>query len=273
MTVDIFTQAIQKVREKAPDFTSRIGIITGSGLSELAETLSNTTHIPFEEIPGVEAGTVAGHHSELILGYLDDTPVACMKGRLHRYEGASYKSMQVLINLLKQLGCDSVIITNASGSLREDIGPGEIMLVNDHINLSFGSPLMGPNEDSIGPRFLSMSNVYDKTMREELTAIAESQGITLHEGVYMGVIGPMFETPAEIRAFRTLGADLVGMSTIPDVIFSRHCDLKVAVLAGITNLAAGITGEELSHDDTLREGKKIAGRLTSIIVEYIRKNY
>jgi inosine/guanosine/xanthosine phosphorylase family protein len=267
-------KARKVVLKYAKGFRAEIGISTGNNLGELIDTIENPITIPYHKIPGVQQGKVAGHtHSRIVLGHLNGVPIACLQGRLHRYEGLPYECTQILFNALKWLGCDSVLIANASGSLRENIGPGAMVAINDHINFSFGSPLMGPNDEAIGPRFVSMTNTYDQQMRKDLHQSALKLGFELHEGVYLGVAGPMFETPAEIRAFRQLGADVVGMSTIPDVIFSRHCGLKVAVIAAIVNLAAGITGQELSHEETLSESEKVSHKITALIKTYIQSHY
>ncbi len=264
--------AVEFVKSKAPGFQAKIGVVASSALSEFSDLLTDPVVIHYQDIPGVIAGSVPGHRSKLVLGYLKGVPIVCLQGRLHRYEGASYRSMQILINLIKGLGADSVIITNVSGSLRSSVGAGELVVINDHINFSFDSPLMGKNDDTVGPRFVSMTNTYDLPMRRDLANIAHEQGFYLHEGVYIGVSGPHFETPAEIRMFQMLGADVIGMSTIPDVLFAKHCGLKVAVLSVIVNLAAGMNpGVELSHEHTLQESAKAASRLTHLIAEYIRR--
>lgn len=262
--------AIEFVQAQAPGFKAKVGVVASSGISEFSTHLTNTVSIPYANIPGVIAGQVAGHASKLVLGYYQNVPVICMQGRLHRYEGTPYRSIQILMNLIKGMGAEEVIITNVSGSLRRDIGPGELVAINDHINFSFDSPLAGPNDDSIGSRFVSMTNAYDVPMRRELQSIAQKQDFYLHEGVYIGVSGPHFETPAEIRLFQLFGADVVGMSTIPDVLFARHCGLRVAVLAAIVNLGAGMTAAELSHEHTLSEGAKCADKMTNLIFEYIK---
>ena len=271
MTQSLIQQAMAYVRRHAPDFKAQIGVITGSGLSAFADKLEKQIAIEYRDIPGVVSGDVVGHSSRLVLGEYEGVPVACLQGRLHRYEGIPYASMQILVNLLKGVGCESVIITNASGSLREEVGPGELVTINDHINFSFDSPLQGPNDESIGPRFVSLTNTYDQSMRDDLHALAKQMDFCLHEGVYVGVAGPCFETPAEIRMFRQLGGDVIGMSTIPDVVFAKHCGLKVAVLAAIVNLGAGMTGAELSHEHTIAEGKKCEERMTQLIFNYIKQ--
>ncbi len=264
--------AIEYVKSRAPGFSAKLGVVASSALSEFSDQLTRAVVIPYQDIPGVIAGSVPGHGSKLVMGYLGDVPVVCLQGRLHRYEGAPYRSMQILINLVKGLGAEAIIITNVSGSLRASVGPGELVAINDHINFSFDSPLAGKNDDSVGPRFVSMTNTYDVNMRRTLSGIAHQQGFYLHEGVYIGVGGPHFETPAEIRMFQMLGGDVIGMSTIPDVLFAKHCGLKIAVLAVIVNLGAGMNaGEELSHEHTLEESAKAASRMTNLIVEYIKR--
>ena len=265
--------AIAYIKRHAPDFKARVGVVASSGISHFSDAFEHKISFPYHEIPGVVSGNVAGHASRLVLGELHGIPVACLQGRLHRYEGIPYPSMQILMNLLKGVGCESVIITNVSGSLRHEVGAGELVAINDHINFSFGSPLQGPNEESVGPRFVSLTNTYDASMRSSLADSAKTLGFNLHEGVYIGVAGPCFETPAEIRMFQRLGADVVGMSTIPDVMFAKHCGLKVAVLAAIVNFGAGMTADELSHEHTLSEGKKSADRMTQLLQHYIQKEY
>lgn len=263
--------AVDFVRTRAPKFMGKIGVVASSGIAEFYTHLTATITIPYAEIPGVVASHVAGHASALVLGYYHDVPVICLQGRLHRYEGVPYSSIQLLMNLIKALGANIVIMTNVSGSLRAEVGPGELVAIHDHINFSVESPLAGPNDPKIGPRFLSMTHTYDLAVREQLKQIAQQQGTYLHDGVYIGVAGPQFETPAEIRMFRTWGADVIGSSTIPDVLFARHCGLRVAVVAAIVNLAAGMTSADLSHDHTLLEGAKCAHKMTHLILEYIQQ--
>lgn len=265
--------AIQAIRKYAPHFQAKVGITLGSGQSDIAHAIEQQICIPYSEIPGVPVTTVSGHKSQLILGYLQGVPVACLQGRLHRYEGASSTEMKVLIRCLKLLGCESVLMTNASGSLRADVGPGSIVLVKDHINFQPTNPLVGPNDESFGPRFLGMEDAYDIELRDGLHATAKQLGIHTHEGVYISVLGPTFETPAEIRAFRMWGADLVGMSTVPEVIIARHCGMKVAVIAMITNLAAGMTDAILSHEHTLHHATAHADKLASLVTHFVKNAF
>lgn len=264
-------ETINAIRKYAPNFFPKVGIILGSGLGALAEQLTNPITIPYQAIPGLQAGGVQGHASLLVMGHLGDVPVVCLKGRLHRYEGASYESMQTLVRIVKQLGASTLIVTGAAGSLRTDVGAGEVMLLNDHINLHPGNPLAGPNDESVGPRFVSLEEAYDPGLRELFLSVAKKLNIETPEGVYISVLGPSFETPAEIRAFKILGADAVGMSVVPEVIIARHCGLKVLGLAVITNLAVGLSAEKVTHEVTLQFADAGARKLIKIIPAFIKE--
>lgn len=264
-------ETMAAIRKFAPNFNAKVGMILGSGLGSIADQLTNSITIPYQAIPGIHTGGVAGHASLLVLGYLDDVPVVCMKGRLHLYEGASYEALRTFIRIIKQLGASTVVITGAAGSLRADVGPGEIMVINDHLNFQPGNPLMGPNDESIGPRFVSLENAYDADLREILMSVGNKLNITLSEGVYISLLGPSFETPAEIRAYRMLGADAVGMSVVPEVIVARHCGLKVVGLTAITNLAVGMSTEKVTHEGTLQYGEIAARKLTKLIPEFVKE--
>lgn len=264
-------ETIQAIRRFAPNFRPKVGIILGSGLGPLAEEIQSPITIPYQAVPGLVSGHILGHASLLILGYLQDVPVICLKGRLHRYEGIDFTAINTLIRIVKYLGADSLIITAAAGSLRPEIGPGEILLINDHINFQPGNPLLGPNDESIGPRFVSLENAYDPGMRDIFKAQAEKCHFNLPEGVYISVLGPSFETPAEIRAFRTLGADVVGMSVVSEVIIARHCGLHVAGLTAVTNLAVGLSAEKVTHEVTLRNAEVSGRKLTKLISASIQE--
>jgi len=262
-------QAVDYIKNRAANFQPKLGLILGSGLGELANQIKNPIKFNFSELPGFPVSTVSGHAGCLILGELGGMPVACYQGRVHAYEGASAQEFKTFIRTLKLLGCETLLITNSSGSLRPEVGPGELVLISDHINFHFGNPLIGPNDEEFGPRFFSMDHVYDAKIRQSCLKTAEQLDIKLHEGVYISVLGPCFETPAEIRAFRTLGADVVGMSTVPEVIVARHCGLRVAVVSVITNFAAGMSAEEISHEGTLHYGKLGTAKLTRLLVAVI----
>jgi xanthosine phosphorylase len=260
--------AAQVIAERAPGFTPRLGLILGSGLGGLADALDRPVAIDYADLPGFPQPGVAGHGGKLVLGTLAGTPVACLMGRRHIYEGGDPGGMKAPVRALKHAGAEALLATNAAGSLRPENPPGSLMSISDHINLLGVSPLTGPNEDEIGPRFPSLRDAYDPELRGVLRRCAETLDITLPEGVYLATHGPSFETPAEIRAFRTLGADAVGMSTVPEVILARHSGLRVVAISAITNLAEGMGGEELSHEQTLRNADKAAGDLTRLVERF-----
>jgi xanthosine phosphorylase len=262
--------AAEYIQTRRPDFKPLIAVVLGSGLGQFAEELENKVLIQYQDIPGFHKINVAGHNGQLVLGYCGNIPVVCMQGRSHSYEGFEhYECVKTYIRTLKLLGCTYFIATNASGSLREDIGPGELLLVQDHINLQPSNPLIGPNDDEFGPRFYPLDKTYDQTMRNKLLAIAEKNSIKLTEGVYISVLGPHFETAAEIRAFKRLGADAVGMSTVPEVLVAAHCGLKVAVIATITNYATGLTDASHNHEDVVKMATKASLKLNALIKKYI----
>ena len=258
------------IKQSKPDFTPKIGIILGSGLGPLAQQIEDATTIPYTQLPGFPKCAVAGHGGNLHLGMLRGTPVVCLEGRAHVYEG-NIEVIKTLIRTLKLLGCELLIATNAAGSLRKEVGTGSLMLITDHINFQFTNPLIGPNDEKFGERFVAMENVYDLDLRKKLSTIAQRLNIELPEGVYLAVSGPSFETPAEIHAFRTLGADAVGMSTIPEAIIARHCGLKVLAISAITNLAAGMNPETLSHEQTLRAAKLSVDKLITLLLTFIEE--
>lgn len=259
------------IRKYAPSFVPKVGLILGSGLGSIADQLTNPITIPYQAIPGINSGTVAGHASLLVLGYLHDVPVVCLKGRLHVYEGATYESIRTFVRIVKNLGAETLIVTGAAGSMRLEMGPGEIMAINDHINFQPGNPLVGPNDESIGPRFVSLENAYDDGLRGVVLAVSKKLGIMMHEGVYLSLLGPSFETPAEIRAYRSLGADAVGMSVVPEVIIARHCGMKVVGLVAITNLAVGLSLEKVTHEGTLRFGEQASRNMIKIIDGFVKE--
>jgi xanthosine phosphorylase len=261
--------AAAAIAERAPGFAPRLGLMLGSGLGALADRLEDRIEIPYGELPGFHAGGLAGHAGALVLGRLAGTPVVIFSGRWHVYEGIEASAITTPIRTLKALGTETLILTNAAGSLRPEVGPGSLVCLSDHINLLGFNPLIGPNDEAAGPRFPSLAAAYDPELRARLRAAADALGTELHDGVYLAVAGPSFETPAEIRAFRTLGADLVGMSTVPEVIVARHAGMRVAAISAVTNLAEGMGGEALSHDQTLRVGREGAARLGPLIERFL----
>jgi xanthosine phosphorylase len=245
----------------------RLGIVLGSGLGGLVDALEDSLAVPYGELPGFPEIGVSGHGGAVVLGRLNGLPVACLAGRKHTYEGDP-AAMKVPVRTLRALGAEALLVTNAAGSLRAEVGPGRLMAITDHINMLGSSPLTGPNEDDVGPRFPSLRDAYDPKLLDVLREAAVSLGIDLAEGVYLATAGPAFETPAEIRAFRVLGADAVGMSTVPEVILARHCGLRVVGVSAITNLAEGMGGEELSHEQTLRNADVAARDLVRLVERF-----
>lgn len=261
-------QAAATIKQIKPNFTPKIGVILGSGLGAFAAQIENAVKIPYEQLPGFPKCSVAGHGGTLHLGMLHNAPIICLEGRVHIYEG-NINSIKTLIHTLKLTGCELLIVTNSAGSLRKEVDTGSLMLITDHINLQFANPLIGPNDEAFGERFVSMENAYDPELRKKMQTIAKRLNIELAEGIYIGVSGPSFETPAEIRAFRTMGADAVGMSTVPEVILARHCGIKVVAISAITNLAAGMNHETLSHEQTLRAAKLSTDKLINLLLNFV----
>ena len=259
--------AAAAIRARAPGFAPRLGLVLGSGLGPIADSISSATIISYADIPGFPQPGVEGHAGKMILGTLGGLPVACLQGRVHLYEGKGAEPIKMLVRTFKRLGCESLLLTNAAGSLRAGMGAGSLMMISDHLNMQPANPLTGANDEEFGPRFPPMEDAYDPDLRRILGRVAGRAGIVLGEGVYAAILGPSFETPAEIRAFARLGADAVGMSTVPEAIVARHCGLRVAAVSVITNLAAGM-GEPLSHEQTLREAAGAATKLQTLIAGY-----
>ena len=253
------------IAERAPGFAPRLGLILGSGLGGVADAIGDARTVAYGELPGFPEPGIAGHEGRLVLGTLAGLPVACLQGRRHVYEGGDPGAMRAPVRALRRAGADALLVTNAAGSLRPEVGPGSLMAISDHINLLGVNPLTGPNDDAVGPRFPSLRDAYDPDLRHRLRVAAQRLGVPLAEGVYLATAGPTFETPAEIRAFRSLGADAVGMSTVPEVILARHCGLRVAAVSALTNLGEGMGGEPLSHEQTLRHAEAAAGDLARLV--------
>ena len=256
---------VETVRARAGDAPIHAGLILGSGLGHLAEAVEGVA-IPYSDLPGFPHAGVSGHNPKLVVGDLAGLRVAVLGGRAHYYESGDAAVMRGPIELLRGLGAERMILTNAAGSFRPDIPPGDLMLLSDHINFSGLNPLIGEPTDA---RFVNMTDAYDPAMREGLRAAAEAEGVALPEGVYAWYSGPSFETPAEIRAIRTLGADAVGMSTVPEVILARFFGLKVAAISTITNMAAGLSDEAISHEHTKAMAPRGAEKLERVLRRYL----
>lgn len=247
-----------------------VGLILGSGLGELGDEVEQATAIPYDNIPNFPVSTVEGHKGQLVYGTLGGKKVLAMQGRFHYYEGYSLETVTFPVRVMKALGVETVIVTNAAGGLNETFEPGELMLITDHINFTGVNPLIGPNDASMGPRFTDMSEGYDRKYQQIVRDVAKKMDLNLKEGVYMGFTGPTYETPAEIRFARVIGADAVGMSTVPEVIVARHGGMKVIGISCITNLAAGMQAT-LNHEEvvetTQRVKESFKGLVKNILVE------
>jgi xanthosine phosphorylase len=247
----------------------RVGVVLGSGLGAVADAVEDPVVVAYEELPGFPRPSVEGHAGRAVLGSVGGVPVAVLQGRAHLYEGGDPEALRVPVRALRAAGAQTLILTNAAGSLRPEVGPGSLMAITDHINMTGANLLVGPNDASIGPRFPSLRDAYDPELLDELRASARQLDIPLAEGVYVAVTGPSFETPAEIRAYRVLGADAVGMSTVQETIVARHCGLRVAAVSVITNLAEGMSDEPLTHRQTLRAAEAGAADLARLLLEFI----
>jgi purine-nucleoside phosphorylase len=244
----------------------RVGIVLGSGLGAVADAVQDATVVPYEELDGFPRPTVAGHSGRAVLGAIAGVPVAVLQGRAHVYEGRGFDEIRTPVRALRAAGAEILVLTNAAGSLRADVGPGRLMLITDHINLTGVNPLIGPNDDALGPRFPSLRDAYDPALRATLHATADVLGIPLADGVYLAVSGPTYETPAEIRAFRVLGADAVGMSTAPEVIAMAHMNIPVLGISCITNMAAGILPQKLTHQEVMDTTARVQKQFTGLVL-------
>ncbi len=261
-------EAADFLRKKIPE-KPRAVVVLGSGLGAFAESLEDAVAIPYGEIPGWAQSTAPGHAGTLSAGRVEGVPVVALQGRLHYYEGYSMEEVTFPVRVLGEWGVDNYIATNASGGINHGFRPGDIVLVHDHINFLGENPLRGINEDDWGPRFPDMSDVYDEGLMETAERCASRNGIQLRRGVYIAFGGPSFETPAEIRMARFMGADAVGMSTVPEVIVARHMGMRVCVFSCVANYAAGMTEKPLSHEEVLDAMHKTSGRLVRLLLDFL----
>lgn len=242
-----------------------VAIVLGSGLGPMADAVENPTVIGYEEIPGWPRSTAAGHAGKLVFGTLEGRSVAVMSGRAHLYEGHSIDKVVLGVRVLARLGAKKVILTNAAGGINLDYHQGSLVLITDHINLQGTNPLLGPNDDSLGPRFPDMTFCYSPRLRELAVDEARRVGVPLHKGVYVCLSGPTYETPAEIRYLRIIGGDLVGMSTVPEAIALNHMGVEILAFSCVTNMAAGITNEKIHHEEVLETGRQVRDQFTHLI--------
>ena len=267
LTLDQIDQVTEAVRAKI-NLQPRVGIILGSGLNDLAASVKDATTIPYGDLPHWPVSTVEGHAGRLVIGELQSQPVLVMQGRVHYYEGYSMGQVTLPVRVMQRLGLEIMIVTNAAGGVNPDFVPGDVMLITDNLNLmgmSGLNPLMGPNLDEIGPRFPDMSQAYDKELGMIARKVASDNGITLREGVYCGLSGPSFESPADLRFLRMAGADAVGMSTVPEVIVARHGGMRVLGISGISNKANLDGSTVTTHQEVIEAGKVITPKIETII--------
>lgn len=244
-----------------------VGIVLGSGLGAFADELQDAREFPYSEIPGWPQSTAVGHAGKLVFGRIAGTEVVCMAGRAHFYEGYSMAQVTMGVRVMGALGIQALALTNAAGGINLAYSRGALVLIHDHINLQGTNPLIGPNDEKLGPRFPDMTEAYSKKLRALANGIAAEMSFTFPEGVYAALTGPTYETPAEIRYLRAIGADLVGMSTAPEVIVARHLDIPVLAISCVTNMAAGVTGEVINHEEVLETGRAVRDRL----VEFMKR--
>lgn len=268
LTIGMIKEAADFIRSKT-NITPKVGLILGSGLGVLADHLQDAVSIAYSEIPYFPVSTVEGHAGELMIGSLNGTPVVLMKGRFHMYEGYGPELTAFPVRVMKELGVSALLVTNAAGGINTSFNPGDLMLISDHINMTGTNPLIGPNENALGVRFPDMSQAYSRRLRELARATAKQQGISVQEGVYAGLLGPTYETPAEIRMLRTLGGDAVGMSTVSEVIVARHAGIEVLGISCISNMAAGILDQPLSHDEVMETTDRVREQFLNLVLAII----
>jgi purine-nucleoside phosphorylase len=268
----MLSEKIQQTRDyvkSQTDYGPTIGLILGSGLGVLAEEIENPIIIPYEEIPHFPVSTVEGHKGQIVIGDLHGKCVIAMQGRFHFYEGHSLEAITYPIRLMKAIGVKQIIVTNAAGGINPTFKPGDLMIINDHINLTAQNPLIGSNEKEFGERFPDMSEAYSKKLITLTKKVADIQNIEVVEGVYAGVIGPSYETPAEIKYLGLMGADAVGMSTVPEVIVARHAGMEVLGISCISNMAAGISEYSLTHEEVMETTEKIRDQFLKLVKEIV----
>jgi purine-nucleoside phosphorylase len=262
--------ALERAVRARTDVVPAVGIVLGSGLGALADEVTDAVAIPFADLPGWPAATAPGHAGRLVLGSLEGVPVVLLQGRLHVYEGNAEGLVVQPVLLMARLGARVVVLTNAAGGVNPDYAAGTLMVIADHLNLTGRTPLLGPNADEIGPRFPDLTDAWSRRLRAALRAAGAAEGVPLEEGIYAGLLGPSYETPAEVRMLRTLGADAVGMSTVLEAIAARWAAIEICGVSLVTNPGAGYTGQPLSHDEVLAAGDEAAPRLTRVIRRFVR---
>ncbi len=261
--------AARAAQERLGGRAPKVGVVLGSGLGSWADTLADRVTVPYADLPGMPRPKVVGHPGNLVVGGVDShgrsTTVACLQGRVHTYEGHSLGAIVFGVRVLAKLGVRAVLLTNAAGGIRRSFTPGDLMVLSDHLNLMGRNPLVGSNDDRFGPRFPDMTEAYSKEVRGLAHQAAADAGVTIHEGVYAALLGPTYETPAEIEMLRTLGADAVGMSTVPEVIALRHMGVAVGAMSCITNMAAGLSAQKLDHSEVEATARASREKFVSVL--------
>ncbi|WP_294533017.1 purine-nucleoside phosphorylase [uncultured Pseudoflavonifractor sp.] len=266
-----YQESAEYIRSKIGDFTPKAAMVLGSGLGFMGDVVKDPIVVPYGEIPHFKASTAPGHKGQLVFGYLEDKPVAVMQGRMHHYEGYSYEEVSYAVRVLRLLGADTLIVTNAAGCVRTDWKAGDLMLITDHIKMFSESPLRGENLPEFGVRFPDASSLYTPALRELARQAAAELGIELREGVYFYCYGPQYETPAEVRAARILGGDAVGMSTAPEVIVAGHCGMQVLGFTLLSNMAAGILDQPLSEQEVLDAAEACKDKFSRLVLSCLKK--
>ena len=269
-SLEYFQKSVDYIRQFV-SWTPELAVVLGSFLGPFAEAIEDPIVINYSDIPNFLVSTVPGHAGKLIFGTVAGRRVVCMSGRFHSYEGYDFEQLVIPIRVLRLLGAKAVILTNAAGAVNAEYRPGEVMIVSDHIKLTGASPMRGPNVDAFGPRFFDVTRMYTPALRKLAWECAEGSGLTFHEGVYMFFTGPQFETPAEIRAARLLGADAVGMSTVTEALTAAHCGMPLLCLSVMTNMAAGVLDQPLTNEEVLETAGSIAGPFSDYIKKIIER--
>lgn len=264
-------KAAQELIQSRIDQTPTVGLILGSGLGVLAEEITNAIKIQYRDIPGFPQSTVAGHAGQLVIGRLNGVAVVAMQGRFHYYEGYTMQQVTFPVRVMKELGVQKLIVTNAAGGVNETFSPGDLMIITDHINNMGVNPLIGPNDDHFGVRFQDLSSAYNKEMIQVAKEVAEQQQLDIQTGVYVANTGPVYETPAEVKMLRICGGDAVGMSTVPEVIVANHAGMNVLGISCISNMAAGILDQPLNHEEVIETTEKVKQQFLSFVKGIVTK--
>ena len=262
--------AVAYVRSKTKT-APHIGVVLGSGLGSVVDSVKTETVIPYGEIPGAKAATVIGHSGQMVIGTIGNVPIVILSGRMHFYEGYEMNEVMLLSRVIGRLGIKALVVTNAAGGVNTSYKAGDLMLISDHINFMGMNPLRGPNVEELGVRFPDMSEAYPESLRAQAKEVAAAQGLLLQEGIYLALSGPTYETPAEIRAIRTLGADAVGMSTVPEVIAMSHMNIPVLGISLITNMAAGVLKQKLHHQEVMDTAARVQKDFTALILGILER--